>query len=117
VGASAAGAQPPSPAPTDLARALWTPGKQLVAVTDGANGCWYATSPEDIHHQPAFPVHAQDTTGCGDVFHGAYAAALAQGLNPAERIRLASAAAALKASRPGGQAGVPHRSEVEALLA
>jgi sulfofructose kinase len=106
----------PSPSPSHLTQALWSPAKQLVAVTDGANGCWYTTSATETHHQPAFPIQALDTTGCGDVFHGAYAAALAEGLPPAQRIRLASAAAALKATRPGGQHGVPYRREVEALL-
>jgi sugar/nucleoside kinase (ribokinase family) len=57
-----------------------------------------------------------DTTGCGDVFHGAYASALARGLSLAERVRFAAAAAALKATRPGGQAGIPTRPEVEAFL-
>ena len=104
------------PSPSDLVRQLWASTRQLVAVTDGANGCWFATSAGDVLHQPAFPVEAADTTGCGDVFHGAYAAALAEGLSPFERIRFASAAAALKAARPGGQAGVPTRPEVDALL-
>jgi sugar/nucleoside kinase (ribokinase family) len=57
-----------------------------------------------------------DTTGCGDVFHGAYASALARGLGLAERVRFASAAAALKATRHGGQAGIPTRDTTEAFL-
>lgn len=56
-----------------------------------------------------------DTTGCGDVFHGAYAAAFTRGLPAQARIRYA-AAAALKATRPGPQSGIPTRAEVEALL-
>ena len=57
-----------------------------------------------------------DTTGCGDVFHGAYAAALAQGEDLPRRIALASATAALKATRRGGQAGIPFRQAVEQFL-
>ena len=53
---------------------LWTGKQQLVAVTCGARGCYYVTAddPETAHYQPAFKVKAVDTTGCGDVFHGAY---------------------------------------------
>jgi sugar/nucleoside kinase (ribokinase family) len=54
-------------------------------------------------------VTVVDTTGCGDVFHGAYAAGLSRGLALPERIRFASAAAALKARGRGGQAGIPTR--------
>jgi sugar/nucleoside kinase (ribokinase family) len=89
---------------------LWTGKQQLVAVTCGAKGCHYVTAecPETARYQPAFKVKAVDTTGCGDVFHGAYAAALAQGMNAAARIRFAAAAAALKAGKPGGaQRGIP----------
>jgi sulfofructose kinase len=53
-------------------------------------------------HQEAFKVDAADTTGCGDVFHGAYAFGLARHLSLEERVRLASAAAASKASHGGG---------------
>jgi sulfofructose kinase len=57
-----------------------------------------------------------DPTGCGGVVHGADAAALAEGLALAERIRVASAAAARKATRRGGQAGIPTR-EAESFTA
>ena len=80
-------------------------GRMLASGADG-------TSPV---HQPAFRVPVVDTTGCGDVFHGAYAAALARGLDLADRVRFASAAAALKAMHAGAQAGIPTRAEVEAF--
>jgi sugar/nucleoside kinase (ribokinase family) len=97
---------------------LWTDARAAVVVTCGADGCWYAgdAGPGPPRHRPAFPVPAVDTTGCGDVFHGAYASALARGLGLDERVRLACAAAALKATRPGGQAGIPTRAAVEAFL-
>jgi len=57
------------------------------------------------------------TLGCGDVFHGAYAAALSQGEDLPRRVALAAAAAALKATRRGGQAGIPYRRTVEPFLA
>ena len=65
---------------------------------------------------PAYPVPVVDTTGCGDVFHGAYAWALAREADLSERVRYASAAAALKAMHAGGQAGIPDRVTVEAFL-
>jgi sugar/nucleoside kinase (ribokinase family) len=93
-------------------------GRQVVVVTCGATGCWYAAGSADSpRHEPAFRVRTVDTTGCGDVFHGAYAAALARGLSPSERVRFASAAAALKATTAGGQRGIPTWSAVEAFLA
>jgi len=87
-------------------------------LTDGARGCWFVEGKEmRVRHQPAFEVDVVDTTGCGDVFHGAYAAALLTGSPPPEAIRFAAAAAALKATRPGGQLGIPDRAAVERFLA
>jgi sulfofructose kinase len=100
------------------AEALWDGARSAVVVTAGAEGSWYvcAVTAGRAVHQPAFPVDVVDTTGCGDVFHGVYAACLARGMTVAERVRVASAAAAIKATRPGGQKGIPSRAEVDAFL-
>jgi sulfofructose kinase len=58
-------------------------------------------------------VQEADTNGCGDVFHGVYAAALSEGMPASTRIRFASAVAALKATQPGGQKGIPLRPEAD----
>jgi sugar/nucleoside kinase (ribokinase family) len=104
--------------PAAAAERLWTDQRQAVVITDGAAGCWYLGSGprRPARHQPAFAVRAVDTTGCGDVFHGAYAAGLVAGMTLEERLRFAAAAAALKATRCGGQGGIPDRAAVEAFL-
>ena len=103
--------------PDRAAASLWTPGRQAVVVTCGENGSWFLGPDAIPIHYKAFRVPAVDTTGCGDVFHGAYAAGLIWRLDLAGRVRLASAAAAIKATRRGGQAGCPTRVEVEDFLA
>lgn len=105
--------------PAAAATRLWRDDRQAVVVTCGEEGCWFVDSsdPRTPRHQPAYPVEVVDTTGCGDVFHGAYAAGLAQGLDMPERVRLAAATAAIKATHHGGQAGIPTRALVEAFLA
>jgi sulfofructose kinase len=100
--------------PADAARALWTPNRVAVIVTCGEQGCWSMSM--DRARQPerhtAFSVRAADSTGCGDVFHGAYALGLAKRMPLEDRIRFASAAAALKAR----DASTPGQVEVEEFL-
>ncbi len=104
--------------PATAAELLWHPVHAAVVVTCGGAGSWYVCgSSGTARHQPAFAVEAADTTGCGDVFHGAYAAALSEGMPVPESVRFASAAAALKAKARGGQAGIPGRQAVDRLLA
>ncbi len=91
-------------------------GRAAVIVTCGKRGAWFVEHGQKPRHCPAFPVKAVDTTGCGDVFHGAYAAALARGEALEACIRFAAAAAALKATGHGGQTGIPTRAAVEKLL-
>lgn len=98
------------------AQSLWTSDRKVVAVTCGEKGCWYLDASGKIRHQSAFKVKVVDTTGCGDVFHGAYAAALARGNITEVCLRFASAAAALKATRPGAQQGIPSLQSVEKFL-
>lgn len=92
-------------------------GHRVAVVTCGDRGCWFQEAGWLLpRHHPAFAVKAVDTTGCGDVFHGAYAFGLARSLGVCERIRIASAAAALKATQLGGQAGIPRLNEVKSFL-
>jgi len=103
--------------PTAVMRLLREHNRSAVVVTDGAKGAWFAEKRDNtVRHQPAFPVTVCDTTGCGDVFHGAYAAALTLGMSLPDRVRFAAAAAALKATQKGGQAGAPTRSELERFI-
>ncbi|WP_319411925.1 sugar kinase [uncultured Cohaesibacter sp.] len=91
-----------------------TDGK--VYVTAGANGCYWLENGE-VGHVPGFKVKVQDTTGAGDVFHGAFAFALAQGMDMAQTVRFASAVAALKCTKLGGREGIPDLDTVNAFLA
>jgi sulfofructose kinase len=100
-----------------LLRGLSRPHQVCCAVTAGEAGCWFSERGGPAQYQAAFSVPVADSTGCGDVFHGAYAVALARGESVARSIKLASAAAALKAAQPGGRAGIPSLAQVEKFLA
>ncbi|HVO39976.1 MAG TPA: PfkB family carbohydrate kinase [Spirochaetia bacterium] len=104
--------------PGPAALALCREDRAVVVVTCGAAGSWYVSreEPGALFHQPAFRVEVVDTNGCGDVFHGAYAAGLSEGMGMGERVRLAAAVAALKATQPGGQNGIPTRARAEQFL-
>ena len=84
-----------------------TQGPQDVLWRDGAT----------LRKSPVFAVQAIDTLGAGDVFHGAFTLALAEGREVTAALRFAAAAAGLKCTRLGGSMAAPHRAEVEALLA
>ena len=88
------------------------PGK--VVMTKGREGAYFADASGALQHQPSYPVRAVDSTGAGDTFNGAIAAYWDLGL--AAAARYACAAAAIKVSKAGAQAGMPTRAEVEAFL-
>lgn len=103
--------------PARAAAKLWRSDREAVVVTCGADGVWVVSREHPTaKHLPAFAVTAADTTGCGDVFHGAYAAGLARGWNLEERLLFASATAALKATKHGGQSGIPRARAVQRFL-
>lgn len=87
-------------------------------ITKGSKGAEYRDlKTGEVHHQPAFPVTAADTTAAGDTFAGYFAAALDEGAALPAALRLAAAAAALKVTRQGAGDAIPTRAEVEAFLA
>jgi sulfofructose kinase len=65
---------------------------------------------------PAYPVEAIDTTGAGDAFHGAFAAALAAGRDWQDTLRYASAVGALCCTCLGARPGLPDRARLEQFL-
>ena len=101
-----------------LAHALdSSPDVEMAAVTLGAQGVLWQLRGQPVQSMNAFKVpQVIDTTGAGDTFHGALAFAWADGLPPAEALRFASAAAALKCTQPHGILGAPHQDQVKAFL-
>jgi sulfofructose kinase len=93
--------------------------RSFLAATDGAHGVlWRVAGPrEKVRRMSAFPIQPIDTLAAGDVFHGAFALALAEGRGETEAMRFAAAAAAIKCTRFGGITGAPGRAEVEVFLA
>jgi sugar/nucleoside kinase (ribokinase family) len=88
----------------------------FVGVTNGAGGMTWLEGGQ-ARHMGAFPIAAVDTLGAGDVFHGAFTLAIAEGQPIKAAMRFSAAAAALKCTRHGGAFGSPQRIEVEAFLA
>ena len=96
-------------------RKLFSQGPQIVVFTFGEKGC-IGYSKEGFFSLPAFSVQAEDTVGAGDVFHGAFLAALLQGRDVPGCATYASAASAIKCTRIGGRAGIPNRQVLEHYL-
>jgi sulfofructose kinase len=99
---------------TALMRAIYL-GAICAAVTLGDQGV-ALVSEGRLRRVSPFPVRAVDTTGAGDVFHGALTLALARGMLPGDACSYASAAAALKCTQADGIRGAPTAGAVEDFL-
>ena len=86
-----------------------TPG--FIAVTRGKQGS-AALWDGEIHRVPGITVNAVDTTGAGDIFHGAFIYALLQDWSVGRCLRFSNAAGALACTRYGARAGIPLLQEV-----
>lgn len=87
-----------------------------VIVTLGAEGALVAPGPgEPPRRIPAPDVRAVDTTGAGDAFNGALAAALAQGSGLRDAATRAVAAASASVQGRGARGGMPTRAEIDAI--
>ena len=99
-----------------------------LVVTLGSDGCVLYDGGSEFARIPARPVEVVDTTGAGDTFCGALAAALAEGspgsrsaahadLGDFERAAIfATAAAALSVQKAGAVPSIPSRREIDATL-
>jgi sulfofructose kinase len=85
-------------------------GPSCVGVTSGDRGSTLLHRGEFVH-VPGFAVDVVDTTGAGDVFHGAFLYGLLQGWEAKHILVFANAVSALKCTRLGGRAGIPRVEE------
>lgn len=91
-------------------------GPEAAVFTLGPKGAVGYSQETGFFQVPAYQVPVMDTTGAGDVFHGAYLAAAVRGLAPVECVRVATATACIKCTRMGGRAGVPDWDTAQKLL-
>ena len=82
-----------------------------VAVTLGSEGLVYLEDNELVR-MPAFPADTIDSTGAGDIFHGAFAYGLSRGLSFADCLTLGSMTASISTTKMGSQCSIPELDEV-----
>ena len=90
-------------------------GPPLVCVTLGKEGA-IALYQGRIFNSPGFRIACRDTTGAGDVFHGAFIFGMLQNWEIEEIMRFSNAASALKCRSLGGRKGIPTYKEVKDFM-
>jgi sulfofructose kinase len=86
-----------------------------VVITCGERGVLHGTR-ERLERLPALPVEVRDTTGAGDIFHGAFAYGILKKRSWLDTLRLATTAASLSVAARGGRASIPSLSRVQEAL-
>ena len=97
-------------------RKLLEAGPSTAIVTLGSRGSVGMTAQDGFFRTESFQVPVRDTTGAGDVFHGAYIVGLLEGMDAPECARFASAVSAIKCTCFGGRTGIPNRVTVQRFL-
>jgi ribokinase len=90
-------------------------GPEAAVVTLGAKGC-VSLSSDGLIESKGFEVEAVDTTGAGDVFHGAFLYAVLNGWDIRRCCVFSNAVAAMKCRKLGGRQGIPDINEVNEFL-
>jgi sulfofructose kinase len=90
-------------------------GMRVAAMTLGAHGAM-ARFEGRFYYSPAFVVNCVDTTGAGDVFHGAFCYAVLQQMPIADALDLANAMAALNCTAIGARGGIRTLADARALM-
>jgi sulfofructose kinase len=89
--------------------------KSKVYVTVGSEGCYWLEQGK-LCQQVGMKVNVVDTTGAGDVFHGAMAVAIAEKMPTREAVKFSNTVAAIKCTQLGGRQGIPSRQTVDSTI-
>ena len=90
-------------------------GVRVAAMTLGAHGV-LAYSDGRFHYSPAFAVDCVDTTGAGDVFHGAFCYSVLQQMPIADALEFSNAMAALNCTAQGARGRIAKSDEARRLM-
>ncbi len=93
------------------AKKLYGKGVRNVIITMGPSGAYLLTGNTSLMI-PVTPVKAIDTTAAGDVFNGALAVAISEGMNIEQAVIFAGKAAGISVTRMGAQSSAPYRREI-----
>lgn len=85
-------------------------GASQVVITLGERGS-IGYDGKEYYYQKAHKVKAVDTTGAGDVYHGAYIYGLLKGWDMKKCMEFASLCSAIKCTKFGAQEGIPYRDD------
>jgi sugar/nucleoside kinase (ribokinase family) len=91
-------------------------GMKVAGMTLGAHGS-LARENGKFHYAPAYVVDCVDTTGAGDVFHGAFCYAVLEGMRMRDALEFSNAMAALNCTALGARGGIRGVEEIRALMA
>ena len=91
-------------------------GMRMAAMTLGAHGA-LALAEGQYHYSPGFAVNCVDTTGAGDVFHGAFCYSVLQKMPLAQALEFSNAMAALNCTGTGARGHVADVDEARRLIA
>jgi sulfofructose kinase len=91
-------------------------GMKVAAMTLGSHGA-LARSEGQYSYSPGFVVDCIDTTGAGDVFHGAFCYAVLQGMPLLQALDFSNAMAALNCTALGARSGIRGVAEVRSFMA
>ena len=101
--------------PEEAVKKIRSMGPGIVAITLGEKGC-ICSSDKETFFQPGIKVKAVDTTGAGDVFHGAFIFGLLQGWDLRKIAKFSNIVAALNCTKLGGREGIPDLNKALDLL-
>jgi ribokinase len=93
------------------ARELAAKRVKIVIITRGEEGALLFHK-DKFYHIPVVQVMPVDTTAAGDVFNGALAVSLSEGIEITEAVAFACRAAAISVTRLGAQSSAPYRNEL-----
>jgi sulfofructose kinase len=90
-------------------------GMRVAAMTLGADGA-LARMHGRYYYAPGYIIDCVDTTGAGDVFHGAFCYSVLKRMPVREALDFSCAMAALNCTRLGARGGLASEPEVRALM-